>query len=194
LAASPRLRRDSIWNVSTSGCASDFFASTPTFPAHRSQCARPILDGRGRPLVRRFHRRSGTTDVPCARESTSTFRQHCRSVPWLSTRFRHHPALVFGFDAGGVGSNCKLPPSIDAVGDQPRRSRADLAAMAPPRGFAFLSYLSPRGLPRLFAWMTNQIPVARHRVPCLVYVTFDNAIDSILGNVKQDDSNYEVQQ
>jgi len=37
---------------------------------------------------------------------------------------------------------------------------------------AFLSYLSPRGLPRFFAEMTNQIPVARHRVPSLVYVTF----------------------
>jgi O-methyltransferase involved in polyketide biosynthesis len=41
---------------------------------------------------------------------------------------------------------------------------------------AFLSYLSPRGLPRLFAGMTNQIPFARHRVPSLVYVTFDTAI------------------
>jgi hypothetical protein len=40
---------------------------------------------------------------------------------------------------------------------------------------AFLSYLSPRGLPRLFAGMTNQIPVARHGVPSLVYVTFGNA-------------------
>jgi O-methyltransferase involved in polyketide biosynthesis len=37
---------------------------------------------------------------------------------------------------------------------------------------AFLSYLIPRGLPRLFAGMTNQIPVARHGVPSLVYVTF----------------------
>ena len=37
---------------------------------------------------------------------------------------------------------------------------------------AFLSYLSPRGLPRFFAEMTNQIPVARHGVPSLVYVTF----------------------
>jgi O-methyltransferase involved in polyketide biosynthesis len=41
---------------------------------------------------------------------------------------------------------------------------------------AFLSYLSPRGLPRLFAEMTNQIPVARHGVPSLVCVTFGNAI------------------
>ena len=40
---------------------------------------------------------------------------------------------------------------------------------------AFLSYLSPRGLPRFFAEMTNQIPVARHGVPSLVYVTFGNA-------------------
>jgi O-methyltransferase involved in polyketide biosynthesis len=41
---------------------------------------------------------------------------------------------------------------------------------------AFLPYLSPRGLPRLFAGMTNHIPVARHGVPTLVYVTFGNAI------------------
>jgi O-methyltransferase involved in polyketide biosynthesis len=41
---------------------------------------------------------------------------------------------------------------------------------------AFLPYLSPRGLPRLFAAMTNQIPVARHGVPSLVYVTFGNGI------------------
>jgi O-methyltransferase involved in polyketide biosynthesis len=40
---------------------------------------------------------------------------------------------------------------------------------------AFLPYLSPRGLPRLFAGMTNQIPVARHGVPTLVHVTFENA-------------------
>jgi O-methyltransferase involved in polyketide biosynthesis len=36
---------------------------------------------------------------------------------------------------------------------------------------ALLSYRSPRGLPRLFAEMTNQIPVARHQVPSLVHVT-----------------------
>jgi O-methyltransferase involved in polyketide biosynthesis len=36
---------------------------------------------------------------------------------------------------------------------------------------AFLSYRSPRGLPRLFAGITDQLPVARHRVPGLVYVT-----------------------
>jgi O-methyltransferase involved in polyketide biosynthesis len=41
---------------------------------------------------------------------------------------------------------------------------------------AFLSYLSPRGLPRLFAGMANHIPVARHGVPSLVYVTFGNVI------------------
>jgi hypothetical protein len=76
-----------------------------------------------------------------APECTSTFRQHCRSVPWLSTRFRHHPALVFRFDAGGVESNCKVPPPIDAAGDQPRRSRADLAAMAPPRGYRRVPFL-----------------------------------------------------
>ena len=41
---------------------------------------------------------------------------------------------------------------------------------------AFLSYRSPRGLPRLFAGMTSQIPVARHRVPSLVHVTIANAV------------------
>ena len=35
----------------------------------------------------------------------------------------------------------------------------------------FLSYRSPRGLPRLVAGMTNHIPVARHGVPSLVHVT-----------------------
>jgi O-methyltransferase involved in polyketide biosynthesis len=40
---------------------------------------------------------------------------------------------------------------------------------------AFLSYRSPRGLPRLFAEMTNQIPLARHGVPSLVHVTIANA-------------------
>jgi O-methyltransferase involved in polyketide biosynthesis len=35
---------------------------------------------------------------------------------------------------------------------------------------ACLSYRSPRGLPRLFAGITDQIPVARHGVPGLVYV------------------------
>lgn len=40
----------------------------------------------------------------------------------------------------------------------------------------FLSYRSPRGLPRLFAEMTNQIPVARHGVPSLVHVTIANAV------------------
>jgi hypothetical protein len=43
-------------------------------------------------------------------------------------------------------------------------------------GVAYLPYLSPRGLPRLFAGMTNQVPVARHGVPSLVHVTFENAI------------------
>jgi hypothetical protein len=41
----------------------------PPFPPQRSECARPCLDGRGRALVRRFHRSSGITDVPCAGES-----------------------------------------------------------------------------------------------------------------------------
>jgi len=39
---------------------------------------------------------------------------------------------------------------------------------------ALLSYQSPRGLPRLLAEMTNQIPVARHGVPSLVHVTIAN--------------------
>ncbi len=39
----------------------------------------------------------------------------------------------------------------------------------------FLSYRSPRGLPRLVAAMTNQIPVARHGVPSLVHVTIAKA-------------------
>jgi hypothetical protein len=41
---------------------------------------------------------------------------------------------------------------------------------------AFLSYQSPRGLPRLFAEMTNQIPIARHGVPSLVHVAIANAV------------------
>jgi len=41
---------------------------------------------------------------------------------------------------------------------------------------AFLSYRSLQGLPRLFAGMTEQIPVARHGVPSLVYVTIANAV------------------
>jgi O-methyltransferase involved in polyketide biosynthesis len=41
---------------------------------------------------------------------------------------------------------------------------------------AFLSYRSPRGLPRLFAGITDQLPVARHRVPGLVYVTIANDV------------------
>jgi O-methyltransferase involved in polyketide biosynthesis len=35
----------------------------------------------------------------------------------------------------------------------------------------FLSYRSPRGLPRLLAGITHHIPVARHAVPSLVQVT-----------------------
>jgi O-methyltransferase involved in polyketide biosynthesis len=41
---------------------------------------------------------------------------------------------------------------------------------------AFLSYRSPRGLPRLFAEITDQLPVARHGVPGLVYVTIANGV------------------
>jgi O-methyltransferase involved in polyketide biosynthesis len=39
----------------------------------------------------------------------------------------------------------------------------------------FLDYRPPRGLPRVLADMTNQIPVARHAVPSLVHVTMANA-------------------
>jgi O-methyltransferase involved in polyketide biosynthesis len=41
---------------------------------------------------------------------------------------------------------------------------------------ALLSYRSPRGLPRLFAGMTDQIPVARNGVPTLVYVAIANDV------------------
>ena len=41
---------------------------------------------------------------------------------------------------------------------------------------SFLPYRSPRGLPRLFAGMTNQIPVARHAVPSLVHVAIANDV------------------
>jgi O-methyltransferase involved in polyketide biosynthesis len=40
----------------------------------------------------------------------------------------------------------------------------------------FLSYRSPRGLPHLFAGMTNRVPVARQRVPSLVHVTIAKAV------------------
>jgi O-methyltransferase involved in polyketide biosynthesis len=65
-----------------------------------------------------------------------------------------------------------MPWGIDRDEVEPtlRRWHAHVATVA------FLPYLSPRGLPRLFAEMTNQIPVARHGVPSLVYVTFGNAI------------------
>jgi O-methyltransferase involved in polyketide biosynthesis len=39
----------------------------------------------------------------------------------------------------------------------------------------FLDYRAPRGLPRVLADMTNQIPVARHAVPSLVHVKMANA-------------------
>jgi O-methyltransferase involved in polyketide biosynthesis len=41
---------------------------------------------------------------------------------------------------------------------------------------SFLPYRSPRGLPRLFAGMTDQIPVARHGVPSLVHVAIANDV------------------
>jgi len=41
---------------------------------------------------------------------------------------------------------------------------------------ALLSYRSPRGLPRLFADMTDQIPVARDAVPSLVHVAIADAV------------------
>jgi O-methyltransferase involved in polyketide biosynthesis len=56
-----------------------FLAPSHRFSHIAAKCARPCLDGRGRAIVRRFHRCSGTADVPCAGESPSTFRQH-RSV------------------------------------------------------------------------------------------------------------------
>jgi len=40
----------------------------------------------------------------------------------------------------------------------------------------FLSYQVPRGLPRLLAEMTSQIPVARHGVPSLVHVTLSQVV------------------
>jgi hypothetical protein len=41
---------------------------------------------------------------------------------------------------------------------------------------SFLPYRSPRGLARLFAGMTDQIPVARHGVPSLVHVAIANDV------------------
>jgi O-methyltransferase involved in polyketide biosynthesis len=39
---------------------------------------------------------------------------------------------------------------------------------------SFLPYRSPRGLPHLFAGMTDQFPIARHAVPSLVHVAIAN--------------------
>ena len=39
-----------------------------------------------------------------------------------------------------------------------------------------LSYRSPRGIPRLVAGMTSQMPVARHGVPSLVHVTIASTV------------------
>jgi O-methyltransferase involved in polyketide biosynthesis len=41
---------------------------------------------------------------------------------------------------------------------------------------AFLSYRSPRGISRLVAGVTNQMPIARHGVPSLVHVTMAKAV------------------
>jgi O-methyltransferase involved in polyketide biosynthesis len=41
---------------------------------------------------------------------------------------------------------------------------------------SFLPYRSPRGLPRLFAGMTDQLPIARHAVPSLVHVALPNHV------------------
>jgi O-methyltransferase involved in polyketide biosynthesis len=41
---------------------------------------------------------------------------------------------------------------------------------------SFLPYRSPRGLPRLLARMTEQIPIARHAVPSLVRVAIANDV------------------
>jgi O-methyltransferase involved in polyketide biosynthesis len=41
---------------------------------------------------------------------------------------------------------------------------------------SFLPYRSPRGLPRLFAGIADQIPVARHAVPSLVHVAIANGV------------------
>ncbi len=44
----------------------------------------------------------------------------------------------------------------------------------------FLAYQSPRGLPRLFARITNRIPVARHAIPSLVHVSMAKAGQSTM--------------
>ena len=41
---------------------------------------------------------------------------------------------------------------------------------------SFLPYRSPRGLPRLFAGMTDQLPIARHAMPSLVHVALANQV------------------
>jgi O-methyltransferase involved in polyketide biosynthesis len=50
----------------------------------------------------------------------------------------------------------------------------------------FLDYRSPRGLPDLFAGITNRIPVARHAVPSLVHVTIANADPSTMPTIIPD--------
>jgi O-methyltransferase involved in polyketide biosynthesis len=69
----------------------------------------------------------------------------------------------------------RLPPmpwgiDCDEVEPTLRRWHPGVATVA------LLSYRSPRGLPRLFAGMTDQIPVARHGVPSLVYVAIANDV------------------
>ena len=58
------------------------------------------------------------------------------------------------------------------------RDELELTLRSWHRGVAdveFLDYRAPRGLPRLLADMTSQIPVARHAMPSLVHVTMGNA-------------------
>jgi O-methyltransferase involved in polyketide biosynthesis len=79
---------------------------------------------------------------------------------------------VVGFDQT---ASYRLPPmpwgiNRDEVEPTLRRWHPRVATVA------FLPYLSPRGLPRLLAEMTDQIPFARDRVPTLVYVTIANGI------------------
>jgi O-methyltransferase involved in polyketide biosynthesis len=79
---------------------------------------------------------------------------------------------LMGFDQTASYRLPSMPWGInrDEVEPTLRRWHTHVATVA------FIPYLSPRGLPRLFAGVTNQIPVARHGVPTLVHVTFENAI------------------
>jgi O-methyltransferase involved in polyketide biosynthesis len=69
----------------------------------------------------------------------------------------------------------RLPPmpwgiNRDDVEPTLRRWHARVA------GVAFLPYRSPRGVGRLFAELADQVPMARHGVPCLVHVTIAGAV------------------